>query len=110
LLQELQPGSLIIMDNASFHKTQKTREILEESGHELIFLPPYSPDFNPLKNTLQTSKKSGLVSHRTLPLTTLFDCTVLNGFYYSLISLCVTSVSKIIFFCQTHSNLKPLDK
>jgi len=36
---------------------------------------------------LQTSKKSGLVSHRTLPLTTLFDCTVLNGFYYILLFL-----------------------
>ena len=82
LLKELQPGSLIIMDNAAFHKTQKTRGILEESGHELVFLPPYSPDFNPLRNTSQTSKKSGLVSRRTLPLTTLFDCTVLNGFYY----------------------------
>jgi len=50
LLKELQPGSLIIMDNAAFHKTQKTRGILEESGHELIFLPPYSPDLNPIEH------------------------------------------------------------
>ncbi len=57
LLQELQPGSLIIMDNASFHKTQKTREILEESGHELIFLPPYSPDFNPIEKHFANLKK-----------------------------------------------------
>ena len=83
LLKELQPGSLIIMDNATFHKTQKTREILEESGHELIFLPPYSPDFNPIEKHFANLKKSGLVSRRTLPLTTLFVCTVLNGFYYT---------------------------
>ena len=57
LLKELQPGSLIIMDNAAFHKTQKTRGILEESGHELIFLPPYSPDFNPIEKHFANLKK-----------------------------------------------------
>ena len=57
LLKELQPGSLIIMDNAAFHKTQKTRGILEESGHELIFLPPYSPDSNPIEKHFANLKK-----------------------------------------------------
>jgi len=57
LLKELQPGSLIIMDNAAFHKTQKTRGILEESGHELVFLPPYSPDFNPIEKHFANLKK-----------------------------------------------------
>ena len=57
LLKELKPGSLIIMDNAAFHKTQKTRGILEESGHELIFLPPYSPDFNPIEKHFANLKK-----------------------------------------------------
>ena len=47
LLKELQPGSLIIMDNAAFHKTRKTRGILEESGHELVFLPPLFSRFQP---------------------------------------------------------------
>ena len=34
------------MNNASFHKSLKTKEMLSEHGHELEFLPPYSPDFN----------------------------------------------------------------
>ena len=34
------------MDNASFHKSLKTKDILSEHGHELEFLPPYSPDLN----------------------------------------------------------------
>ena len=57
LLKKLQPGSLIIRDNPTFHKTQKTRRILEESGHELIFLPPYSPDFNPIEKHFANLKK-----------------------------------------------------
>ena len=45
------------MDNASFHKTQKTRELIEESGHELLFLPPCSPDFNPIEKHFANLKK-----------------------------------------------------
>ena len=54
LLRELQPGSLVIMDNAAFHKTRKTRELIEGSGHELSFLPP---DFNPIKKHFANLKK-----------------------------------------------------
>ncbi len=57
LLKQLEPGSLLIMDNASFHKTRKTRELIEESGHELLFLPPYSPDFNPIEKHFANLKK-----------------------------------------------------
>ena len=38
------------MDNASFHKTEKTREIIKNTGCKLIYLPPYSPDLNPIEN------------------------------------------------------------
>ena len=57
LLKQLELGSLLIMDNASFHKTRKTRELIEESGHELLFLPPYSPDFNPIEKHFANLKK-----------------------------------------------------
>lgn len=40
---------VIIMDNAAFHKSQKTKELIESAGHKLIYLPPYSPDFNPIE-------------------------------------------------------------
>ena len=46
LIPELPKNSVVVMDNASFHKSPKTKEILAEHGHELEFLPPYSPDFN----------------------------------------------------------------
>jgi transposase len=38
------------MDNASFHKGVKTRELIENAGCTLLYLPPYSPDFNPIEN------------------------------------------------------------
>ena len=42
------------MDNTAFHKTRKTRELIEASGHELIFLPP---DFNPIEKHFANLKK-----------------------------------------------------
>jgi hypothetical protein len=47
LAPELRPGQTVIMDNAAFHKSTKTRKLIENAGCTLLFLPPYSPDFNP---------------------------------------------------------------
>lgn len=49
LIHELKPGQVVIMDNAAFHKSPKTRELIEAAGCFLIFLPPYSPDLNPIE-------------------------------------------------------------
>ena len=49
LIPELQEQSVLIADNASFHKTKKTIEIVEKYGHKIIFLPSYSPDLNPIE-------------------------------------------------------------
>lgn len=49
LVQELEAGQVIIMDNAAFHKSEKTRELIEQAGCKLVFLPPYSPDLNPIE-------------------------------------------------------------
>jgi transposase len=38
------------MDNASFHKSEKTRLLIEKRGAKLLYLPPYSPDLNPIEN------------------------------------------------------------
>ena len=46
LIKELKCSQVVIMDNASFHKSQRTRELIESVGCTLIFLPPYSPDLN----------------------------------------------------------------
>ena len=50
LIPELPSNTVIVMDNAAFHKSAKTRQIIEKSGHTLKFLPPYSPDLNPIEN------------------------------------------------------------
>lgn len=49
LIPELRTGQVIIMDNASFHKSQKTKDLIEKAGCKILFLPPYSPDLNPIE-------------------------------------------------------------
>ncbi len=49
LLPELKPNQTIIMDNAAFHKSQKTVELISSANCQLLYLPPYSPDFNPIE-------------------------------------------------------------
>ena len=49
LVPELRNGDLVVMDNLSSHKGPKARKIIEDAGAQLLFLPPYSPDFNPIE-------------------------------------------------------------
>jgi len=49
LILELKPNQTVILDNAAFHKSQKTRELIESVNCKLLYLPPYSPDFNPIE-------------------------------------------------------------
>ena len=49
LAPELQPGDIVIMDNLPSHKISGVREAIEKAGGRLLFLPPYSPDFNPIE-------------------------------------------------------------
>lgn len=49
LLPRLGPHSVLIMDNASFHHSENVRWMCEAAGIKLIFLPPYSPDLNPIE-------------------------------------------------------------
>lgn len=49
LVPELRPGDVVIMDNLSSHKRARTRALIEAAGAELEFLPPYSPDLNPIE-------------------------------------------------------------
>ncbi len=50
LLSSLGPGWTLVMDNASFHKGAMTKELVEKAECNLLYLPPYSPDFNPIEN------------------------------------------------------------
>lgn len=57
LLKELHRPSVIIMDNARFHKKSEIKHILEQHGHTLLPLPKYSPDFNPIEKSFGLIKK-----------------------------------------------------
>lgn len=49
LASELRPGDIVVMDNLPSHKINGVREAIEKVGAQLVFLPPYSPDFNPIE-------------------------------------------------------------
>jgi len=56
LLPTLKRGQVVVMDNLSAHKGERVRELIEAKGCELIYLPPYSPDFNPIEQAFSKLK------------------------------------------------------
>ena len=78
LFKELAQSSTLIMDNATFHKTAATRQIIEQAGHTLLFLPPYSPDFNPIEQDFAIMKRR----RQFLPADTTIDEVVRSYVYY----------------------------
>jgi transposase len=59
LAPTLQPGDVVVMDNLPAHKSVAIRTAIEATGASLSYLPPYSPDFNPIENAF-AKLKSGL--------------------------------------------------
>ena len=57
LIKELKPGQVVIMDNASFHKSETTQKLIQSVGCKVIFLPPYSPDLNPIEKFWANMKR-----------------------------------------------------
>jgi transposase len=56
LVPTLRPGDIVIMDNLSSHKGPQVCQMIEAAGATLLFLPPYSPDFNPIENAFAKLK------------------------------------------------------
>jgi transposase len=56
LVPELRKGDIVVMDNLSSHKGPKVREAIEAAGASLLYLPPYSPDLNPIENAFAKLK------------------------------------------------------
>jgi len=56
LVPELRPGDIVVMDNLGSHKGAGVRDAIEAAGASLLYLPPYSPDFNPIENAFSKLK------------------------------------------------------
>ena len=56
LVPELVRGDVVVMDNLSSHKGPRVRLLIEAAGASLLYLPPYSPDFNPIENAFSKLK------------------------------------------------------
>lgn len=69
LIPKLEPGDVIIIDNASFHKGENIKKIAEEAEVEIWYLPPYSPDLNKIEKwwaVLKTWMKQRLKEFETV--------------------------------------------
>ena len=56
LVPDLRPGDVVVMDNLSSHKGPRVRDMIEAAGATLLYLPRYSPDFNPIENAFAKLK------------------------------------------------------
>jgi transposase len=56
LVPELSPGNIVVMDNLGSHKGKAVREAIEAAGARLLYLPPYSPDLNPIESAFAKLK------------------------------------------------------
>jgi transposase len=81
LLPKLPPHSIIVMDNASFHKRADSQQLIEQAGHLVEFLPPYSPDLNPVEHKWAQSK--ALRRQKIAPLRSCLPM-FFESFYYAL--------------------------
>jgi len=56
LAPSLRPGQVVVMDNLGAHRSERVRELVEGQDYELLFLPPYSPDFSPIEEAFSKIK------------------------------------------------------
>ena len=58
LAPSLRRGQIIVLDNLSAHKSERAKELIEERGCQLLYLPAYSPDFNPIEEAFSKIKSA----------------------------------------------------
>ena len=56
LLPTLKPGDIVVMDNLSSHHVSGVKKAIESAGAKVLYLPPYSPDLNPIENVFSKLK------------------------------------------------------
>ncbi|WP_353289328.1 transposase [Wolbachia endosymbiont (group A) of Paraperithous gnathaulax] len=82
LLPQLQRDTTIVMDNATFHKTPKTKSLIESFGCHLLYLPTYSPDLNPIEHCWHTIKSClRPLMHQCTDLHLLVGNTILDVYH-----------------------------
>jgi transposase len=85
LVPALRPGQVVVMDNLTRHQAARVRELIEGAGCRLLFLPPYSPDFNPIEpawgklKALLRGMGARTVAALDAALTTLVDAITPGG-------------------------------
>ena len=72
LVPTLKPGDIVVMDNLSAHKSEDIRSAIEAAGAELRYLPPYSPDLNPIEQAF-SKLKAHLRKHKERSVENLWD-------------------------------------
>lgn len=72
LVPTLSQGDIVVMDNLPAHKPEEVRESIEQAGAELRYLPPYSPDLNPIENSF-APLKAYLRKHKERSIPALYD-------------------------------------
>ena len=77
LVPTLTPGDIVVMDNLSAHKGRQVRDVIEMAGARLLYLPPYSPDFNPIEMAF-SKLKAFLKKHAARTVDDLWD-TIARG-------------------------------
>jgi len=79
LIPNLKAGQVVILDNASFHKSKESKKLVEEAGCQLMFLPPYSPDLNPIEKCWANIKtKTRELLPKFSKFTDALDCAILS--------------------------------
>lgn len=90
LVPTLSPGDVIILDNVGFHKSGRTQQLVKAKGGWVLFLPPYSPDLNPiemaffkLKTLLRkrTASSFNAITHALADIISLFSVTECRNFF-----------------------------
>ena len=77
LLPSLEKGTVIVMDNASFHSKKRLISAAQNAGCKLLFLPPYSPELNPIEKFWAWLKRQ---LRKILPFSSSFDDALVTSF------------------------------
>ena len=98
LIKTLKPGDIVIMDNLSSHKDKAIEEMVRKVGAKVKYLPPYSPDFNPIE--MLWSKMKIYLKKWKIRIKELFPKAIVTALSKFTISDCLGWFKSCGFCCQ----------